>query len=116
MMSELEVRETLAKLIDRMSNVETEIRVVKHDLSNMQQSAINLASKLEKVEDRLGSKVDALSAEIAAKFQTLSTDIAAINVKHERGMGFFAGVGSVFAIVGGLLLTLAKFLFAGGSS
>lgn len=102
-MSDPEVREALAKVNDRLSSMETEVRVVKHDVANMQMNSQGLLTRLDKVEERVGAKIDALVA-----------GVAAITVKQERGAGFFAGMAAVVTFSGGALLALADYFFGKG--
>lgn len=95
-----DLRSQLSDLSKEVGDLKGTVRVVKHDVANMQQAQVGFGTKLEKVEDRLGAKID-----------SLSTQITAVNVKHERGFGFFAGMGFVIVSCGGLLLAVGKLLF-----
>lgn len=100
MMSDVEVRDALQKLSDRVGQLETEVRVVKHDLNNNTQASQGLGNKLEKIEERMGAKIDQLSEKVSA-----------LNVKQERGAGFFAGMAAVVTFCGGALIGIAKLIW-----
>lgn len=95
-----DLRGQLTDLSKEVGDLKGSVRVVKHDVANMQMAQIGFGTKLEKVEDRLGSKID-----------NLSTQLGAVNLKQERGFGFFAGMGFVIVSCGGLLLAVGKLLF-----
>ncbi len=102
MMSEMEVRADIQKLGERLGQVETELRVVKHDMANVMMQSQSFDRKLEKFEDRIGGKIDGLAEKIAA-----------LNVKQERGFGFFAGISFVLISVGAVVIGAVKLLTGG---
>lgn len=102
MMSDTEVREVLQKLTDRVGQVETEVRVLKHDFNNMAMTWQGLDRKLEKIEDRM-----------AARFDELAKAISTLDIKQERGFGFFAGISFVVVACGAVIIGAIK-LFSGG--
>lgn len=69
-------------MVRDVSALQADMRTVKHDVSN------------------ISGKIDALGVQIAK-----------LNVKQERGLGFFAGVSFMIGSVGALLLALGKLLF-----
>ncbi len=114
-MSDDQVRDAVQKLELRMADMEADVRVVKHDVKNMQQSNQGLATKLDRLENRVGEKIDAVKDGMANRFETLTEKVAAINVQQARGAGFFAGIAAVITVCSGLVLGIAKLLFGGSS-
>lgn len=106
-----ETREAVDRLAAKVADLDADVRVVKHTMANMQQSSQGLAAKLEKIEDRMGLKLDGLATTVDTKIESLRKDLAAINVKQERGAGFFAGIAFVVVSCATLIMGLAKLLF-----
>ena len=113
-MSDQDVRDALQRLTDRVGTVETELRVVKHDLKNMEATSQGLGSKLERVEERMSTEIKALTKTMGDKFDVLGEKIVGLNIKQERGLGFFAGIGFVFASCGAVLIAFTKLVFGAG--
>lgn len=102
MLPDPEFRDAVDRLAGKVAELDADVRVTKHAVANMQMQSNSLATKLDKIEERMGQKLDGLSDKVAA-----------LNVKQERGLGFFAGIAFVIVSCGGTLLALAKFLFGG---
>jgi hypothetical protein len=80
------------------------LRVIKHDVANLQAAQGGIVGRMDKLEDRLGSKIDDLKLQITT-----------LHIKHEKGVGFYAGLAVAFTtsagVIGTLLMLLYKQLF-----
>lgn len=63
--------------------LETDVRTLKHDVIN-----------------------------VSTKIDGLSNQISQITNQQSRGLGFFAGAAMIITVFGGLLIAMAKLLFA----
>lgn len=95
-----ELRTDVANVKVGLAEVRAEVRVTKHDVANTQQMLVGLDTRLEKTQSAIGEKLDILTEKIAG-----------LNLKHEKGVGFYAGVGATATICGGFILFLIKQLF-----
>jgi len=103
------------------------IRVVKHDRNNDAQSQLaferNLErmekkqdkfdERLEKLEEKLGGKIEENHKVLNDKMDALKDSLNAVNLKQEKGVGFFAGVAAVFTVAVTIILFLVKIIFDG---
>lgn len=103
------------------------IRVVKHDRANDAQAQLGFERSLErmekkqdkfderfeKLEEKLGGKIEENHKVINDKIDALKDSLAAVNLKQERGVGFFAGVAAVFTVAITIILFLVKLIFDG---
>lgn len=64
MMSDQEVRDGLQRLNERVADLEADVRVTKHNVNNIQATFQALASKLERIEERVGMKLDGLASKL----------------------------------------------------
>lgn len=92
----------VASLKVDVADLRAETRVTKHDVANLSGKIDAAGARLEKMDDRLGAKMDVLTERLTG-----------INLKQERGLGFFAGMAAVFTVAGGFILALGKMLFGG---
>lgn len=95
-----ELKSDVAGLKVDIARVEAETRVTKHDVAN-----------LKEMFSGLGVRIDRLDEKLVNKLEILSDRLTGLNLKQERGLGFFAGVSAVITIAGGFLLAVAKLLF-----
>lgn len=120
-MTEAEMQQQIARLEGEMSGIKKDVaevmaetRVTKHAVANMQLTQTAFTMRLDKVEEKILTKIDTLASEFGKDCKELGSQIAAVNIKHERGAGFFAGMAGLATVAGGVLLFIAKMLFAGG--
>ena len=102
MMLPEEFARELNDLRSKVADVDADVRVTKHAVANMQQAQGAIGHKIEKMEEKLGVKIDMLTEKISV-----------INATQSRGLGFFAGVAFIITTAGGLLIAVAKLLWAG---
>lgn len=90
----------------RLTEMEAELRVTKHEVKNLHMENISLAGKVEKFEDRMGKKIEDLGEKLGDKINN-------INMQQQRGLGFFAG--AAFIVTSGIaaIVAMAKLLFGG---
>lgn len=119
--------EELAELRMEIAKAHELIRVVKHDLNNDRQAALNFErhlermekkqdkfdDRLEKLEDKLGARIDANHSILNDKMDALKDSLTAVNLKQEKSVGFYGGVAAVFTIAVTVILFLVKLLFEG---
>lgn len=103
-MSDQEVRDGLQRLNERVADLEADVRVTKHNVNNMQATFQALASKLERIEERVGMKLDVLTEKVAE-----------LKIEQGRSAGFYAGVAAVITACISVVAILTKFLFGGAS-
>lgn len=113
MMTDEDVRSAVDRLATKVADLDADVRVTKHNVANMQMNTEGLARKLEKLEDRMGTKFEDLTKTVHDKFEAVIKEIGAVNMKQERGAGFYAGMAAVIGVMVSLLAVLAKFLFGG---
>lgn len=101
-MAEVDYHVELSGIKDKLGGLETETRISKHDIKNVQQSLVGYSIRFDKFEERITTSLNKLSEQITAQ-----------NAKQERGAGFFAGVGAVIVVAGGVFMFLGKLLFSG---
>lgn len=111
MTPETDVHEAISNLRVKVAEHEGTLRAVKHDVANIQQAQGLIAAKLDRMEDRFGGKIDEIKKDVSAKVDELKAGLVGVTIKQERGLGYIAGVVSVFTIGGGLLLGFIKLLF-----
>lgn len=95
-----DLKNDVAGLKVDIARVEAETRVTKHDVGN-----------LKEMFSGLGLRIDRLDEKLVSKLESLADRLTTLNIKQERGLGFFAGMGAVVTVVGGFLLAVAKVLF-----
>lgn len=95
-----EIKAEVANLKVDITRVEAEVRVTKHDVASLRQDQVAIVNRIDKLEER-----------IVGKIELLTEKLTGVNLKQERGLGFFAGVSAVITIAGGFLLAIGKILF-----
>lgn len=94
-----EVGERMSKFESELANINTEVRVTKHDVNNMQQMVVGLDRRLEKMQESLTLDIKAIGIQISA-----------VNMKQEKGAGFYAGVIAAATMAISVISLLVKFL------
>lgn len=102
-MIEQKLLELELKLSDRLSKVETEVRVAKHDMANLSTAFGAHAVNMQRMEDVLTSKLE-----------QIAKDLKTVTISHTKGLGFFAGIMAVIGVASGLVLLLLKYVFING--
>lgn len=90
----------------KFADLEGTVRVVKHDVANLQL-----------VMQGVGVRFDKLSDLMTASFTELRKDIANVNLKHEKGASFYTGMAvlatAAATAIGTLLMFIGKSLGIG---
>lgn len=97
-----ELKNEVAGLKVDIADVRAEIRVTKHDVAGLATQQIAIGQRLDKLEERIVGKIEGLTDKLTG-----------LNLRQERGVGFFAGVSAVVTFSGGFLLLAVKLLFGG---
>lgn len=126
-----EVRRVSDKVVDlelsttkKLGEIETSVRLSKHEGANTQQIIVGLTARMDRFEtsfksemkdfrEDVGKEFRQIATQLTADVKGLSQELATINTKQEKGLSFVAGVVAVFTVGGGLLLMLGKVLFGG---
>jgi len=119
-----DMHDEVRKLRDEVGELKTTTRVTKHDVANLQQTMGFINTRLDKIQDQatreaketrdiVSTEIRQLSERMASETKLLSSEISAINTKHERGVGFFAGIGCVFVGACALIMFILKLAFPG---
>jgi len=109
----------------KMGEIETTVRVVKHDQANMKMMIEGVNTRIDRFENHfkadmkdmresVSADLKAVVVQLEASTKALTKDITTVNTKQEKSLSFFAGVVAVFTVGGGLLMAIGKVLFGGG--
>lgn len=109
----------------KMGEIETNVRLVKHDQANMKMMVEGLSVRIDRFENQLktdmkdlrdsvSADVKAVTTQMAEDTRKLTQEISAVNTRQEKSLGFVSGVVAVFTVGGGLLMLIGKALFGGG--
>lgn len=105
---EADTQRQIADLGTELAKLHGEVRVVKHDLAQVQMRQEISFRSIEKLDDKVSKRIDDFDNKVSSKFDILTERVAGLNAQHQKGLGFFAGIGFMITLPAGVVALIVK--------